>query len=209
MQLATGIGSESTQGRVERLLETLGPVEALLSTGFAGALSPDLRGGDVVLAERIVSGDGSVLIDGCAESELAESLLSALRAAGGTCRLGGILAADTVLGTPAEKESAHERSGALAVDLESKAVVAAARSLGVRHVVARAIIDEASLALPLDTARVVDDDGFLRPLALGFEVARHPTSIRGLIALRSRLVQAERAVESIVDSFLRCCSPTS
>ena len=72
----------------------------VLSCGIAGALAPSLQPGDVVI-------DGDAIV--------VERLEKALPHA----RRGGIVGKDAIAATAADKRILHDRTGAIAIDMES------------------------------------------------------------------------------------------
>jgi 4-hydroxy-3-methylbut-2-enyl diphosphate reductase len=92
--------------------------DAVLIAGFCGALDPELRPGDVVLASELRGPTGTTA---CADTAI---LAGALRRAGLRVRTGPIASSRRlVLG---ERRSALWRTGALAVDMESAWIAPAA-----------------------------------------------------------------------------------
>ena len=128
----------------------------VVSAGVCGALDPALPQGAVVCPERVLSADG-------AEHRLGDSRHRdrvAERAAPihGGCLVG---ARELVAG-PADKARLRRETGAVAVDMESAAIVAAATSAGLPWLVLRGVSDGAEESVPLDLARLVGDEGRLR-----------------------------------------------
>jgi adenosylhomocysteine nucleosidase len=100
------------------------PAGRLVSFGVAGALVPGLSPGTLVTGSRVVDGDGLVLWEGAAlPIEGAEPVV--------LCDLG------RVVDDPGDRAAAAARTGAEVVDMESAALAASGRLVGV----VRAIID--------------------------------------------------------------------
>ena len=93
---------------------------AILVAGLAGALQPDLRPGEVVVATDVVASDGRVR-----PSRSAPLLANALRRWGLTVHLGRIVSSDRIVFGAARTMLAD--TGALAVDMESAELAAGAR----------------------------------------------------------------------------------
>ncbi|HET7784701.1 MAG TPA: hypothetical protein VFL36_01900 [Myxococcales bacterium] len=156
----------------------------VVSCGFAGALSPSLRAGDLLVATAVRAPDGE---------RLQAPELPASRALAQAAR-GEIACADRVLATPEEKR-ALGAGGALAVDLESAQVARAAAEAGVPWLVVRAIVDDARTSLP-PFAREAQA-GFLRP---ALRHALHgPSAVLQLV----KLALAERAASASLSSALK------
>jgi len=101
------------------------PEGPLVSFGFCGALVPGLDPGTLLSARRVVDPEGAVLWEG-------ESLdvPGALRAV--------VCAADAVANGPEERRTLAERSGAVAVDMESGVLAGTGRLAGVVRAVSDA-----------------------------------------------------------------------
>jgi len=131
--------------RAARWAADVGPAGLYLSCGCAGALEPGLRAGDLVVADRVLGLDptGRVVSDVSLEPAdlVAWSLARALRV-----RVGAIASSSVLLHSADAKREAA-RHGALVVEMESGAVVAAARDRGVACAVVKIVLDEAADAI--------------------------------------------------------------
>jgi adenosylhomocysteine nucleosidase len=145
--LQTGMGPARAARGVEILLERYS-LKGLFSLGFAGAVDPHLKTGDVVIASRVVS------LDNLAEKEsyqtdraLMRRAVAALnRLAQGYC-VGKIATVDQFVPEAARKRTIFEATGARAIDMESAAVAAVASNARVPVAAVRAISDAADLDL--------------------------------------------------------------
>ena len=96
--------------------------EALVSWGLAGGLAPGLRPGTLVLPKRVLGPDGAGFeTDAVWRARLAAALGPRFRLADGPLLADGDAPADR-----ADKAAAAARTGAVAVDMESAGVGAAA-----------------------------------------------------------------------------------
>jgi 4-hydroxy-3-methylbut-2-en-1-yl diphosphate reductase len=111
------------------------PASGIAVAGFGGALSPELESGELVVATELRARDGSVR----AECLGAEVIAAMLRRAGLPARTGPIVSVRSpVLGADARAEL-RSSSGAIAADMESAWLAAAAA--GRPFVVVRAVLD--------------------------------------------------------------------
>ena len=94
------------------------PDGRLVSFGLAGALSDELRVGDVLDATRVVDGTGVTLWEG-----------AGLGVQG--ARSATVLASDVLVHDAAERRRLHSASGAVAVDMESGMLARSGRLAGV------------------------------------------------------------------------------
>ncbi len=146
---------------------------ALISLGIAGGLAPDLATGVMVVASAVVVRTGNIATDApwCAR------LLAALPGA----RCGMVLGGDRVIGRAEQKAELFQRTGALAVDLESGGVARVASIAGVPFAVVRAIADTASSDLPAAALVGLDRDGRVDVGAVLGSLWREPRQLPRLL----------------------------
>jgi hopanoid-associated phosphorylase len=162
--------------------------EAVISIGLGGALAPQLRAGDWVIAERIVwPGGGAPTNPGWTKA-----LLARLPAA----RAGTLLGSEVIVTDRPAKAEAHARFGALAVDMESQVAARVAERLGLPFAAARVIADDAELELPPAAAAGMRPDGRMAVGAVLWSLARRPWQLPALI--RTGLA-AERGFQALAD----------
>ncbi len=146
---------------------------ALLSFGVAGGLDPALRPGTVVLADRLVDPDQSIL---GTDAEWRDRLLRAGRDRM-VMKIGGIAGIDRPLQNPHDKASLYEATGAVAIDMESCAVARIARDADIPFLAVRAIADPASRTVPEAAIRVLGPDGRTHPLKALRALLTNPAEI--------------------------------
>ncbi|MFD7735840.1 1-hydroxy-2-methyl-2-butenyl 4-diphosphate reductase [Kitasatospora phosalacinea] len=113
----TGMGRRAAGRKAAALLDA-GGYGALLVAGFGAALGPGVRPGEVIVADRVTDAEG-----GDHPLASAPALATALEEAGLRAHLGTHRTADHVV-RGAERARLHHE-GALAVDMEAAAVLAA------------------------------------------------------------------------------------
>lgn len=139
---ATGIGGPSAATVLCELAEH-GAARAI-RIGACRALDPRLAPGDLVLVRAGLGADGaSVALGGAASAD--QPLTSALAAALGSTATVVTIAGSDLHYDPAasERAAAWRRAGAAVADLETAALLACGRTLGVRVAAALAIGDQA------------------------------------------------------------------
>jgi len=127
----------------------------VISAGVCGGLDARLVPGDLVVPARVLAPDGETLTVPAAAH--ARVLVAAGPAATGT-----LVTTRALVGTPAAKAALRSATGAAAVDMESAAILAAARADGLEAVVIRAVSDGAGAAVPAELAALLDLEGRLR-----------------------------------------------
>jgi 4-hydroxy-3-methylbut-2-en-1-yl diphosphate reductase len=138
-----GMGMKRVQAWVPRIAE-LAP-DAVVVAGVGGGVSPELRAGDVVVASEVRDDIGRTVL------RAAAPLVAALRQQGLRVHIGPMVSTDHIV-TGSERERLA-RTGALAVDMESSAVVRALPTRDLPVAVVRVIVDTAYT--PLGRLRTV------------------------------------------------------
>ncbi|HEX4210193.1 MAG TPA: hypothetical protein VHY56_07370 [Candidatus Binataceae bacterium] len=199
----TGIGMRNARATTRLALDRWPAPELILSTGVAGALSPDLTTAAIVLADSVMTchletGLPEHILEVAREPR--EALRSALASAGKIPSAGAIFTSKKPLTTVAAKSRAAELSGAVAVDMESAAIALEAATRGVPYVCLRAILDLANEAVM--GAELADEDGHVRPLAAALAIVRRPAILSGGIRLLRNLRVATNAMGEAVSAAI-------
>ena len=138
-----GMGMKRVQAGVPRIA-ALAP-DAVVVAGVGGGVSPELRAGDVVVASEVRDDIGRTVL------RAAAPLVAALRQQGLRVHIGPMVSTDHIVTGPERERLA--RTGALAVDMESSAVVRALPTRDLPVAVVRVIVDTAYT--PLGRLRTV------------------------------------------------------
>jgi adenosylhomocysteine nucleosidase len=132
-----GMGMEAARRATEAVIALYGP-SVVYSAGFAGALDPGLKVGEVFLPRRVVNAsDGSSI-----------SLEPG----------NGVLVSFGSVASPEQKVKLRESFAAQAVDMEAAAVARAAETRGVEFVAVKAISEDSGFRFP-SLAQYVDSNG--------------------------------------------------
>lgn len=194
----TGDGDRNARAGIASLLSSVS-LDRLVAVGVAGALSPDLGAGDLVVSERVVSADGTRHFQ--ADPRLCEGAARDARV-----RRGVVVTAGRIVDTVADKRSllAAVRPGALAavVDLESAAYAEAAAQAAIPWIVLRAVSDTAAEALPALLNRCRDDGGAVRRGKVAFELLGDPSALPVLLSLRRRVRGCAEELGRAVERFV-------
>lgn len=132
-----GIGATAARRGTEAVIALFQP-KLVYSAGFAGALDPGLKVGDVLRPNRVINtGDAS-----------------STNVEGGN----GVLVSFGSVASPEQKTKLRDSFGAQAVDMEAASVARAAEARGVGFGVVKAISDEIDFEFP-SMERFVDSEG--------------------------------------------------
>lgn len=194
----SGAGRKRAERATHALIDAHAP-RWLLSIGFAGALVDTLRIGDVVVANRIIPADGATPAD---EAGLKIDIKMPANEAQGLY-VGRLATAQHIVQTVAEKRAIAERTGALAVDLESLAVAEVCRARKVRFMAVRAISDDCSADLPSEVLTVLGGTGSIRAGAVVGALWKRPSSYKDLWRLRQNASQAAERLSQFLTSMLK------
>lgn len=180
---------------LERVLPALFNDEpaCCISAGLAGALSPDLRLGEVVAAAAVRSLPPGSAVE--ADPKMLE------RAVGcGARRVSAFLTVPRVVITAGEKRDLS--SVADAVEMESFRLLSAAGERAIPAIAVRAVSDAADQDLPLDFNRVIDRRGRLSPSRLLAEVLRRPQRVPALVRLGGASRRAAGRLATFLDGYV-------
>lgn len=197
-RILAGVGVEVVVGggdhaRSETTLDRLAPgMRGIISIGIGGALAPELRPGDWVVAD-------AVLVDGeSMPTDLAWADRLSVRLA--TARRGLLLGADAIVSEAAQKTALYRATGAIAVDMESHVAARVARRHRLPFAVARVVSDAASRTLPPAALVGMRSDGGVDLPAVLRSLLRNPRQLPALI--RAGL-EAERAFRALLGGYRR------
>ena len=203
--------SGARPGRAEAEARRLvaGGCRALLSWGVAGGLDPALAPGDLVLPAEVVAEDGGRLpLSHTVIARLDRAIRTAEmpRPSRGMREPGAILGLDRMVLTVAEKADLYERTGAVAVDMESHRVALVAAAAGLPALSVRVIGDPAGRALPALAARALGEDGRPRigPVVMG--LLRRPGDLGALLRVKrdtdAALARLAAVAETLIPAIL-------
>jgi nucleoside phosphorylase len=171
-----GIGAAAARTAAEMLYKhAKGELDGYISAGYAGALTPELKVGDVMQPGQVVTPDGT----DCA--------------AHGRNASGGVLvSAPAVAGTAAKRDLAIRHS-AKAVDMEAHAVADFARGRQLPCVVIKVISDEHDSDLP-PVEQFIDANGRFKSSSFAVHMMVRPWHWRKVIRLGRDTSVASRAL---------------
>ena len=181
MLLVTGEGTVNAERQLEAWLERAS-ARAVVSIGFAGALSPSLKAGDLLIADEVR--DSSTPPDA--------KLLNAarrVRTEGFWIHFGVALTSNEIL-WKAESKQVLAKSLAQgeigAVDMESTAIARVCGRRGLPFLVARSITDLLDEDLPLDFNKFRNCGGQVDSKRVMEAALLRPSALTGLWQLRKR-----------------------
>jgi nucleoside phosphorylase len=193
----TGIGIRAFDFATAVCLVDAG-VNAVISSGLAGALREHLQIEQVIVPERITT-----LRDATGEPTSRELNQCAERRGATVVRT--LLTSDRIVATREEKT--RLAVFAEVVDMESVHIFWQFSVDNIPVTVVRAISDRFDEDLPVDFAKVLTHEGRVKPAALLGELVGHPSSIPGLVRFGQQSRNAAKRLAMFLDGFVGALTP--
>jgi adenosylhomocysteine nucleosidase len=187
----SGTGFARARRATQALIDAHSP-KWILSSGFAGALVPSVKIGDIVVANSIVDTHGqSLMIDVAFPPDPERGL-----------HIGRILTSDAIVRLVSEKQQLAAQLGAIAVDMESLAVAQVCRERGIRCLSVRSISDDVSNDLPPEVLTLMGPTGTTRFGAALGAIFRRPESVKDMWKLRESAHLAAGRLATFLDGIV-------
>jgi adenosylhomocysteine nucleosidase len=172
---ANGVGARFAAAAVDTALSSFS-ADAIISTGFCGALDPAMQVGDIVVGTEVVNGTNRYpsAAPSCTQAH----------------RTGPIASIDHVARTAAEKSALH-RSGAIAVEMEAAGVAERAAARNLPFYCVKVVTDLAGEDMANDFNSALRPDGHFATMVILRSSLRQPfVRIPELLRLRKRCARA-------------------
>jgi hopanoid-associated phosphorylase len=182
-------GGGDSDGLAHKLDALHGDLRGVISIGLAGALSPHLKVGEVVIADRIITG---LETWDCHEAWRIR-LLSRLP----HVHQGQIFGSDVIIENAETKSGLYDTTGALAVDMESQVAARFAARRNLPLAALRVISDDATHILPPAALVAMKPDGGIALGKVLGSLLRRPGQVPALI-------RTARASNRAFAELLRC-----
>ncbi len=206
----TGVGAGRALDALKKSLAQF-PVVLVLTVGYAGGTDPELKLGDMVLADRVLRLNPPDLgSDALAEPFRVMALDPALvsQAMVLSCppetalHCGALMTVDQVVSRPEDKQALARDYQALAVDMETFDLVEHARREAMSILSIRAISDTAEQEL-IDLTHLVKETGEPDFLKAGWHVLTHPGDLKHALSLRNQSRLATKNLTAFLSEFLK------
>jgi len=189
----TGIGPERARTATHQGCDG---AALIISTGCCGGLVAAASVGMLGIPDQVLQlSDSAVATAPAPDLRLQAKARLVAEGLGLHVGLGQLATVCAPLCTPQDKQDAHLRSGAVAVDMETAAIAEAARQMGIPYVSIRVVLDTVSERLPDPNHRSADPEGGRWPGRLLKAAVSHPVAVMDLarLAMRLRTVSAPLA----------------
>ncbi len=194
----SGVGKQRAEDAALQVIDRFQP-RALISTGYAGAVQPELNVGDLVIADTILEAkeEGKYFSDpdwlGRARNIPCPDGVKTV--------VGGLLTVNTVIHDSATKRELGKRYSVQAVEMETSAIARVAEEQGLPLLSVRVISDRLDQEL-LDSSSFLGSDGEISNLKAGWYVLTHPGSIKNALSLRAQTQIATQALTKFLSDLL-------
>lgn len=195
----TGVGPQNAD-RTIRKTSTEKQIGGIIHIGFAGALTPALHLGDLVLLESVENADSSQSIAADSAKRIASAIPDEIHWHSGVC-----LTHDHIIATASEKHAlakGRPEGEITCVDMESAPVAAFCQEQGLPYIGIRAITDTLEEDLPLNLNECRGRDGNIDTMRVMWAAVHHPSAISGLVELRRRSKDCAQALARCVRSVV-------
>ena len=176
-----GIGAEAARRATEAVIREVGPTR-VISVGFAGALDPSLKVGDIFEPRTVINA--------------ADGVHTEIRSGE------GILVSSATVASKGQKTRLAKSYNAGAVDMEAAAVAQGAEARGIEFAALKVISDAADFVMPGRMERFVAADGTFRAPKFASHVTLRPWLWGRTIALARNSAKASRALCGALASYL-------
>lgn len=177
--VTTGMGLDTAHGFARATLVQWSP-SFLLIAGFCGGLHETLKPGDLVIADSVVE-EGNPTTFRPNKSLLTAA--SCIKFSDVKIHTGGLVSVNQVLTTVQEKERVAQQGSAIAVDMETSAIVKLAEENNVPWLAVRGVTDGLHDVMPLDFNKMQNTIGGVNQSKVTRAVLLRPWKIPGLIRL--------------------------
>lgn len=189
----SGVGPANARKAAELLVDE--GANALAVWGVAGALTPDISRGALVLPKRIVNTRREAW---AVASDWHKRLHDALVAHTDLdVRTGDVVTSTTVAATARDKLHLQQTHHTVAVDMESAAVAAVAAQAELPFIVVRSIADDVTMELPSSAFAFIDEQGRLHALRGLLHWARHPGQTAALLQTARAMKKAQGSLDTV------------
>lgn len=191
--ILSGVGAKQASLGGRLLLDN--GANALLSWGVAAALDYRLASGSLILPRQVIAADQTVFQ---VDPDWHEGLYHRLSSRFATY-LEPLMESQTILASRVQKHVLFERTGAVAVDMESAALGRLAYQTEVPFLAIRAIADTADMTIPRSVSGAIDPAGRIRLFSLLAQLILHPGEWYALW----RLFRSFRAAQTTLTEVAR------
>ncbi len=160
----SGVGKENAEACAKAIYTQFKQISGFISAGLAGALSAQMKAGDIVVGDAIVENTG----DGWKRIQITDQIVNSMM--NQNVQRGRILCSDKFINNADEKRRLNYETGAVCVEMESSGIARFANANGIPFAAVKVISDHAdgkALRLIIQTYNAACDKlaGYLNEIA--------------------------------------------
>lgn len=187
----SGAGQKKAARATRALIDGHSPAW-IISCGFAGAMRPEMKIGDIFVSDSVgTEFEEPIATPHGMRADPAKGL-----------HVGRLLTTAEVVRRVEDKQSLSQRFDAIACDMESFAVAQVCRELKLPFMIVRAITDDLSLDLPAEVHALLASSGAGRLGATVGALWNRPESVKDLWKLRENATVAARRLAPFLVSVI-------
>lgn len=202
----TGIGKNVSD--VIHHLSKCVRIQLIVSSGFAGSVSPEVGIGDLIIGKHVLHStqetpEGTIKIDSIlsCDTSIAELAVTLSSADNLRSHYGDILSADKIIRQASIKKRIGSQTSAIAVDMESFAIGERANAMGIPFIVVRAISDGADEDLEIYEDMITAGGNVNIPATVCY-ILKKPHRIPYLNRLRRQTRSATKTLSVFFPNFI-------
>ena len=188
--IACAAGTVDGAGRAANQLIEQGATR-LISLGVCGGLAAGVETGDLILPETVKMEAETFAL----ESDWRTQILGQLPHA----KTGALVSVKTAVTSPEQKAKLYQRSQAIAVDVESFAVIKVAQAHNLKGLIIRAVLDPSHQSLPPAALNGVNAKGETQIWPVIKGLMKRPHDLPDLIRLGRQNKRACRVLTSVLE----------
>ena len=199
----TGMGKNCALSAFDEILKTVRP-SLVLSIGYAGGLGFKLKIGDLVIPDSIIElSSNNSYVNKHAVSQQQLVLLEKLDFPKNiSIHRGSLITVNQVICDSVVKKELGSRYNALAVDMETSALIAHATKNNIPFISIRSISDTVEQSL-VDMSSFISDDGEVSKIKAGWYIVTHPNMVKKFISFRDQSQKATSNMTEFTGIFVR------
>ena len=196
----SGVGQHRAEDAVHQIIDHFKP-KVLISTGYAGAVQPEMNVGDLLIADSIMEADDKGGRKYFPDPNWLNRARSITSPEGTKAVVGGLLTVNTVIHDPTTKRELGSNYCVQAVEMETSAIARVAGNKGLPLLSVRVISDGIDQEL-LDSSSFLGSDGEISTLKAGWYVLTHPGSLKSALSLRAQTQFATQILTKFLSDLL-------
>ena len=186
------MGQERAEQAAHQLIDV--GANRLVSFGTAGGLSKEIKSGDLCIPKKVICSSPEEFQ---VNDDWHANTVALLKNDGYKLHTAPIFSASEVADSVNKKLSINDNTHAITIDMESAAILQAAKERQLPCLVLRAIVDTVNMSLPASALKHTDPFGKTNLVPLVCELLTHPSQIPPIIKLASSFRAATNTLKLV------------